>query len=353
MSSSPGTSALAAGTDIRPEPGGKRLLFVDNQDIRKEPGGKRLLFVDGDSLRAEPGGPRLLYFDGSDVRPEPGGIRIAAWDGPTLRRWPGGKILLVVDGRDIRPEAGGKRLLFIDGAELTREQVSAVLYQLKPEVFKLSAEEKKFAEDAIKEGQAYDAAQIAPERENGDYSPINGTGPWGEKAGGVSLKWTGNHYAMKFQKQGLVGAGLKVEDSGYKVIGGVGKGKFTTGIFRFKNDAWTGSWIAAPGTDPKSQQPDTWKTGEEADGDFASKVGKLTFKATEEKLDGEGEIREVTSDKGAKGYAFRFGNKAVGFTLIFALGPEAGVFHFKSDGGGMVGDYYAGGETKGYFNLTK
>ena len=69
--------AVCAQTDIRDAPGGKRLLFVDNDDIRPEPGGKRLLFVDGQDIRDEPGGKRLMFVDGDDVRPEPGSYRIA------------------------------------------------------------------------------------------------------------------------------------------------------------------------------------------------------------------------------------------------------------------------------------
>lgn len=146
---------LHSQTDIRPSPGGKRLLFVDGDDIRPEPGGKRLLFVDGDDIRPAPGGKRLLFVDGDDIRPTPGGIRLAFWDGDTLRRKPAGEILLFVDGDDIRPQMGGPRLYFLDGPKLSREQLTAVLYLLRPELFTLPAEqvaakEKEMAENAAK-----------------------------------------------------------------------------------------------------------------------------------------------------------------------------------------------------------
>jgi hypothetical protein len=134
-------SALAA-TDIRDTPGGKRLLFVDGNDIRTGPGGDRKLFIDGDSLRDGPGGKRLLFIDGDSVRAEPGGPRLLFLDGPNIRKAPGGdRLLFIDDGKDIRPEPGGDRLLFIDGAALSKSQLVAVLYVLKPELFAAAKKE--------------------------------------------------------------------------------------------------------------------------------------------------------------------------------------------------------------------
>lgn len=125
-----------AQTDIRPAPGGKRLLFVDGDDIRPAPGGKRLLFIDqGKELRPEPGGKVLLAIDGDDIRDKFGGTRIAVWDGWSLRRAPRGPELLFVDGDDLRPTMGGPRTLFFDGPKLSKAQVTAVLYIMRPELF--------------------------------------------------------------------------------------------------------------------------------------------------------------------------------------------------------------------------
>lgn len=70
-------------------------------------------------IRPQPGGKRLLYVDGTDVRPEPGGIRLAVIDGTDLRRSPGGKILLNYRHPDICPTSSEKRIYYVDGPELT------------------------------------------------------------------------------------------------------------------------------------------------------------------------------------------------------------------------------------------
>lgn len=130
-----------AATDIRDEPGGKRLLFVDGNDIRLSPGGPRKLFIDGDAIRPEPGGKRLLFVDGANVCPEPGGDRILFLDGNDVRKAPGADRLLLIDGKDIRPAPGGERLFFVDGEPLTKQQLVAVLYLLKPELFQAATQD--------------------------------------------------------------------------------------------------------------------------------------------------------------------------------------------------------------------
>lgn len=163
---------LAAQTTLRDAPGGKRLLFVDGDDIRPEPGGKRLLFVDGDDIRPAPGGVRLLFVDGDDVRPEPGGIRLAFLDGKELRREPGGKVLLHIDHPDIRTVFGGKRLMFIDGEPLTKPQLVAALYHLKPELFKLTDDEIAKKKAAMKKA-AEESAVEASNKLYGKFTVLN------------------------------------------------------------------------------------------------------------------------------------------------------------------------------------
>jgi hypothetical protein len=246
-----------AQTHVRPEPGGKVLAFIDGKDIRNAPGGKRLLFIDEQTIRPEPGGKRLLFVDGSDVRPEPGGLRLAFWDGPTLRRGPGGKILLVVDGSDIRPEAGGKRIYFLDGPSPSRVQLTAVLSHISPDLFKLSKAEEEAAKNAISEGEAWTRAQANPQNEDGKYMQLAASGPLKE-AGGCTVKWAGNRYDIKFEKDGLTGLGFKMQDSGWHVVGVLGKGDYTAGIFAHKDGSYSGRWFPQSGAG--AQTPDSWKT---------------------------------------------------------------------------------------------
>jgi hypothetical protein len=343
-------SQAPAQTHVRPAPGGKVLAFIDGNDLRAAPGGKRLLFIDGENIRPEPGGKRLLFLDGSNVRPEPGGTRLAFWDGWTLRRGPGGKILLVVDGPDIRPEAGGKRLYFLDGPAPSRAQITTALFHVQPDLFKLTKAEEAAAKAAISEGEAWDIAQSQPENQNGKYSQITASGPL-KSYGGCTVKWSTNHYDIAFDKGGPSGVGFKLADGAGRLVGGMGKGEFTVGLFAYKEGTYSGSWFAQPGAKATG---DKWTTAVAATGDFGSKMGKLTLSDTGEQLAGMGKLHTVASDKAKKGVAFKCGNDAIGHFLVIVLGGESPVvFDFKTDSGMLVGDYYGGSDLTGYFTLNK
>lgn len=346
-------AALAANVSLRPAPGGSIIAVVDGNDIRPNAGGPRLLYVDGSNIRPAPGAAPILYVDGSDVRKNPGGPRLAFWDGRTLRRTPGGKILLVVDGSDIRPQAGGARLAYLDGGAPGTAHLTALLFQWRASLFQPSAAELKAAEDAIKEGQAWDAAQGNPANEAGSYKPMGGGGPW--KAKTLEVKWTGGYYAMKTDA-GVTLIGRKYEDSGWRVVGAIGKGAYRAGIFQNKNGAYAGSWLTEPGQPAAAQTRETWQLPGKNTIDapiVSASTGKLTFVDTKKSLNGQGHIYAVTSDKGQKGYAYTFGNDAVGHGMVIVLGAEVGVYDFQTDGAMLNGDYFAGPSNTGFFMVTK
>jgi hypothetical protein len=241
----PTPASCAETADVRPEPGGKRLLFIDGDDIRREPGGKRILFIDGDTLRDAPGGKRLLFIDGDDIRPAPGGIRILFIDGSDLRRRPGGKRLLFIDGDDIRPEPGGKRLLFIDG-KVSKEQLVAALYVLKPELFKLSKEEEATLKAEMK------AAATESEKEFSDvllgkFDVLNSSLP--DWAGGTVTTTRGKdgiHYLdLKLKKQSLAGIGIPRGDPGWEElwIAFAPEGAVALAVYEIAKGKLTGKWI--------------------------------------------------------------------------------------------------------------
>lgn len=333
-------------TEVRTAPGAKVLLAIDGDDIRTAAGGERLLVVDGDDIRPTPGGERLLFLDGDDVRPEPGGIRLAVWDGETLRRTTGfGKILLVVDGSDIRDE-DGKRLLFLDGDTPTRAQLTAALFKWKPALFELSKKEKDAQKAEIAEGQAWEMEQAQPEAENGTYRQLSATGDFAPSAG-CTIKWTGTHYTLKFEKTGLVGIGLKMENSGFHIIGGLATGAFTVGLFQYKGKAYNGGWITKPGAEP---QTDSWITEIDNLEVFESKQGELFFAPTDERLNGEGEVTAVTGDKGVNGYAY----KILNYLVIVLSDHQPAVFDFVGKYSTLqAGDYFGGGDIKGYLTLDR
>jgi hypothetical protein len=259
---------------------------------------------------------------------------------------------LVVDGQDLRPEAGGKRLAFLDGEVPDRPHLTALLYQWQGELFKPSAEELESAKKAVDEGAAWTAAQGKPENEVGHYSQMTAAGPF-KSTGDLDVRWVVNHYELKFAKGGVTGVGLKAEDSGYHMIGGLGTGEYTVGLFRFDEKAggYTGLWLNPGGKE--APRKDIWKTVVAAEGTFGSARGKIALDESIGSLNGDGKVHPVKTDQGASGFAYRFGNDAVGHGFVFVLGANVAVFDFKSDGGNLVGDYNGGSELTGYLTLSK
>ena len=238
-------SLQAQEADVRNEPGGKRLLFIDGDDIRNEPGGKRRLFIDGKELRTEPGGKVLLYVDGDDIRPKFGGIRLAVIDDDSIRRNPTSKRLLFIDGDDIRPEPGGKRLYFIDG-KVTRIQLVAALYLLKPELFKLTAKEEDAIKAAMKAAEAESDAAMANVLV-GKFDVLNSSNSdWG---GGVISTVRGKdgfHYLdMKLKKGNLSGIGMKRPGQGQDElwIAFAPEGAVALAVYEIDGGKLTGQWI--------------------------------------------------------------------------------------------------------------
>lgn len=237
--------ASADTANIRPDPSGKRLLFIDGNDIRREPGGKRLLFIDGDSLRDAPGGKRLLFIDGDNVRADFGGIRLAFIDGSNIRRSPGGKRLLFIDGDNIRPDPQGKRLLFIDG-KVTKAQLIAALFILKPEIFKLTDAEVAELKAAMKKAEA----ESDKEFKNvllGKFDVVNSSVP--EWAGGEVTTTCGKddfHYLdLKLKKASLAGIGLPRRSAGWDElwIAFAPEGAVALAVYEIDKGNLTGKWI--------------------------------------------------------------------------------------------------------------
>lgn len=337
---------MSSFAELRSAPGAKVLLAIDGDDIRTAAGGERLLVVDGDDIRATPGGPRLLFLDGDDVRPAPGGMRLAVWDGDTLRRTPGyGEILLVRDGSDIRDEAG-KRLLFLDGDMPSRAQLTAALFQWRPALFELTAAQQDAWQAEVAEGQAWDLQQAEPEAENGNYRQLSATGAFAGSAGCV-IQWMGTHYSLQFEKDGLVGIGLKMENSGYHLVGGLARGAATVGLFHHKGEAYQGGWFTQPGAEP---QTDAWEASVDNLEVFESRQGELYFAPTDGRLNGDGEVFAITGDRGVNGYAY----KIMRYLVIVLSDHQPAVFDFVDKYSSLqAGDYFGGEDIKGYLTLDR
>jgi len=230
---------------IRDEPSGKRLLFIDGKDVRTEPNGKRLLFIDDQSLRDSPNGKRLMFIDGDNVRPDPHGIRLAFIDGKNIRRNPNGKRLLFIDDKNIREEPNSKRLFFIDG-EISKAQLIAALYILKPELFKLTEKEEAALKAAMKEAEAESEKEFSNVH-IGKFDVLNSTNPeWGR---GVVSTVKGKddflYLDLKLKNQAMNGIGIRRPGEAWEEwwIAFAPEGSVALAVYDIDGGKLTGSWI--------------------------------------------------------------------------------------------------------------
>lgn len=363
------TNPTLAQTDIRETPGGKRLLFVDGDDIRPEPGGKRLLFVDGDSLRPEPGGKRLLFLDGDNVRPDPQGIRIAFLDGKEIRRRPGGEVLLHVLHPDIRNRFGGERLLFIDGKELTKAQLVAVLYVLRPAMFKLTEKEEADLKAEMAANAKAEEERLKADNIPGKYSiAAFSSSDKKERKGTVNAVKHGSYYKLRFQFDGEVWDGAAARVGKEELWAAIGP-EHTAALAMFDVTAdggLTGTWVPAYllGTENPAFGSETLTAVDKKGTDFKIKSAKLpktgdtyegTLKASpvQAQLNGEGITASMVWTLGQNkvyGVGLRSGNK-VG--VAAAAAKEFAIVRFKVDSTGLIGDFLTNTGAKGFYTLLK
>jgi hypothetical protein len=173
--------ARAAGSFICQEPGGKRLVYINGKEVSKDPAGKMLLYIDGnDILVGDIHANATLVVTDDDIRPSPAGVRIARFDGDgNLRHGPtaDGKVLFNYKHPDICPTAQDNRIYSIEGDPLTKQQLVAGLYVLRPEWFKLSDAEVAEQIKDMKEANAEAERLAAADQIAGKWDVLNSHGP--------------------------------------------------------------------------------------------------------------------------------------------------------------------------------
>src|ERR1700712_3049226 len=170
---------MASGSFICQEPGGKRLIQIDGKNVSK-PGGKILIYIDGnDLLLGDIHAKAFLVVDDDDVRPAPAGVKIANFDGDDIRHGASvhGKVLINYKHPDLCPTSADNRIYSIEGDPLSKQQLVAGLYLLKPEMFKLSGDEIAEQQKAIKEAGAEADRLAAADQVAGKWEMLNGHGP--------------------------------------------------------------------------------------------------------------------------------------------------------------------------------
>ena len=170
------TAAQAGYLFVCQEPGGKRLVQVDGNDISPV-GGRIALRVGTDGYIDDRDGKHVLWLDDDDLRHSPAGVKLATFDGDNLRHGKGGKVVLNYREREICPDGQSNRIYSIEGdQQLTRPQLIAAMYLLKPDLFKLTdteeAEQKKAISDAAAEQDKLDSADPA----TAVYDVLNSSG---------------------------------------------------------------------------------------------------------------------------------------------------------------------------------
>lgn len=363
---------LNAQTSIRPDPQGKRILFVDGDTIRDDFGGKRLLYIDQDGdIRPEPGGKRLLFIDqDGDIREKNGGVRLACWDHDELGRMPGGKRLGLIDDHDFRPEPGFKRYFYMDGPPLSHIQLTAVLYLLHPELLQLTPEERAAKEKEIVQNGAAEDARVA-----GDFFPGNhpilahssSTGP--KRTGSVEITKQGDFYALKLNtgdNPPWQGIGIKVPTAGsdQELWAGIAPaGAVSVGVYAIKGGALNGVWIPINAAQDKSvfgyenlvgapQLGGAYRiTGGKLPNGGVAYTGAMNIDPLSESLIADAPCYRFRWSTGTTGLAFRVGDRLL---VAAGWGADYEVLRLRLDHAqGLGGDFLGKTGAKGSYNLGK
>ncbi|MEP6672241.1 MAG: hypothetical protein ABJF10_23965 [Chthoniobacter sp.] len=362
---------LRAQTDIRSSFNGKRILFVHDSDVRPDPNGKRVLFIDGDFLRPDPSGKRLLYVDqDGDIRPDLHGVRLACWDGTELRRTPGGLRLGLVDDKDFRPEPGFKTYFYMDGPPLTRMQLTAVLYLLKPEFFQISPEEKVAKEKEMAKNGAEEDARRGADQFPGEHPILAHSSTAGaRRTGSVQITKQGDFYALTLKtgdNPAWQGIGVKVTTAGgdQELWAGIAPaGAVSFGVYGIKGGALSGTWIPVNAAADKSVLGYEVLTGAaQIGGVYKITAGKLpnggvaytgamSIDPLSESLIADAPCYRFRWATGTTALAFRVGDR---MAVAAGWGADYEVLRLRLDhADGLGGDFLGKTGAKGSYNLGK
>lgn len=364
------TLPLHAQTSIRPDASGKRLLYVDGRTVRADPNSRPLIYIDDDSLRPDAQGKRLLYVDqDGDIRPEPGGVRLALWDGTELRRSPNGKRFGLLDEHFFRPEPGFSKLFYIDGPPLTRMQLTAVLFLLKPEFFQISAEEKAAKQKEMAANDAEEQAKLAADQFPGDHQILSHYSEKGPvRKGSIVITKQGDYYALTFKTSdgaAWKGIGTKVVTKGGDVelwAGVAPAGAVSLGIYDIKGGSLTGKWVPLNiGADQGVLGFENLEGATELGGAYKITSGKLpnggvaysgalNLDPLPDTLNAENKCYRFRWATGTTGLAFRSGDK---LAVAAGWGPDFEILCLRQGNADLQGEFLGKTCGKGFYSILK
>ncbi len=358
-------AVATAGSFICSEPGGKRLIYISDKEISKESDrGKVLLYIDGNDILTNPTAGATFVVDDHDIRHSAAGLVIARFDGDDIRHgsYADGKVMINYHHPDLCPNSAADRIYSIEGDPISKQQLVAGLYLLKPEMFKLSdaeiAAQKKEIKEAGEEQDRKDAAdQVA-----GKWDVLNSNGIM-EKLGAGTITVDakkGDAYPVNIDL--TKGGGPQWTGVGvYKLIVGdkffwtaYGTPK-TVAICAYDIDGGTlkGTWYPwYVNGDAKNVGTETLTGPESLDGEFKIEAGKAPF--TGAAYSGTVTIKPATivgTSDDAKPYKLTWmigGTKINGIgirskNLLFVAtgtGADVNIARFKIGNGTMNSDWF-------------
>lgn len=361
-------SLAHAGSFICQEPGGKRLIQIDDKEVSR-PGGKMEIYIDGeDILVGDIHAKATLVVSDDDIRPSAAGVIIASFDGDDLRHGRDGKVLFNYSHPDICPTSADNRIYSIEGDPLTKQQLVAGLYLLRPEWFKLSEAEAAEQQKAIKEAGEEADRQANADQVAGEWEMLNSNGPV-EKTGKGTItvgEKKGDAYpvALDFTPGGgptWNGVGVYANVSGDKLFYLAYGTPKTIGlcVYQIKGGTLEGKWYPwYLDGDAKHTGAETLAGPADLDGEFrivsaaaptsgAAYAGTVLIKP----------MNVVGASDSAKPYSLVW---TIGEAKVYGIGirsgdvlfvssgagPDVNVARFKIDNGSMTSDWFKLGSTE-------
>jgi hypothetical protein len=347
---------------------GKRLVQMDDPEtnepnlvISDPDSGKTLLYVHNKELLKDIHDEAFMIVDDDAVRPSANGVSLATFDGEDIRHGKNGDVVMNYHHPDLCPNAQANRLYRVNGPELTKAQLVAVLYVLKPEIFKLTPEEEAAQKKAMADANAEAERIAAADPIVGKWMVLNGNGPV-EKIGKGTISFgtkNGEFSTIDFDYQAGGGpswsgvALSKTVNNQREIWTAYGTPK-TVGLCVYEIDGGklTGTWYPwYYDGDKKNLGSEQLQGPESLDGDFnivaakapntgAAYAGTVTIKPFE----------IVGADDDDKPYQITWN---FGATKVQGIGLKRGKYLIVSSGTGAdtnVGRFtYDNGSFNGYF----
>ncbi len=335
------------------EPGGKRLIEFSGENGKEvsKPGGSTLIYIDGnDILVGDIHATATLVVDDHDVRPSPTGVKIATFDGDNILHGTSDKVLINYKHPNLCPTFADDRIYSVEGDELSKQQLVAGLYLLKPEMFKLSEEETAAQIKDMKDAEAEVEKQAAADQVAGKWQVLNSHGPV-EKLGQGSIVVApkkGDAYPVTFDltKGGgpnWTGVGIYKEFKGDKTFWTAYGTPKSIGLCVYEIDGGNlkGTWYPwYIDGDAKNTGTEELKGPESLDGDFTITSAKAPTSGTP--YSGTVTIKPLNitgADDNGKPYSVTW---TMGTVKVNGIGIRSGKFLFVSSGSGadvMIAKY--------------